>query len=659
MGNTICMNCFKVKGDYEVCPHCGYVEGTPSAQAYYLLPGTMLDNRYIIGTAIGFGGFGITYRAYDTLLGFVVVVKEFYPAGLVNRSPGETKVGVFSGEKENDFKLQMKRFLDEAKNMALFANEKDIVKVYRHFQANGTAYTIMEYIDGILLKTYLKEHGKMEVDEAISYMLPILDALAKIHSHDIVHKDISPDNIFLTGAGSVKIFDFGAAWFPQGCQDKNASVIIKAGYVPPEQYRPNCRPGAFMDIYAAGAVFYEMITGVRPSEGSDRMIEDDLKFPSDLGINVDRNLEKIIMKAMAVKPELRFQTAKQFKQCIVENREVLLPEEERRKRARRKAFRFGIGAAVGAAVILGTTVGVLTYMGKDKLHPERLKPDTISLWLPVEEDAEENGKAAKLLKENFEKNCSGVTLEITQISEEKYSGKLMEACENGALPDVFCTDYLQGDVKEYCADARKLYNTLDMEKYPYLDVSEDSCEVPTGFQVGIVYENCEKFQNMGLKLDESFTYERLTHMPENEWGDEGDCVAFGDEKNTLRIVAGDMSCFPEIQEVTVQAMPPTDFQAVPLLTESGSLEAVYCRNYGVNRQSSQNRQEAGLVCISYLLNEQIQEVMYFSNYMAFPLNENALEDYRSVKLTGYLEFVNDYLDKMSFQSREQFAGGKE
>ena len=195
------MNCFKYKGEFEVCPHCGYVEGTVPEQAYDLLPGTVLENRYIIGTCIGFGGFGITYRAYDTVLNIMVAIKEFYPAGLVNRSPGDTKVGIFSGEKEKEFERQLERFLDEARNMAIFSKERDIVNVYHFFQANGTAYTIMEYIDGILLKQHLKEKGKMSVEEAVSYMVPILEALEKIHRQGIVHKDISPDNIFLTGKG--------------------------------------------------------------------------------------------------------------------------------------------------------------------------------------------------------------------------------------------------------------------------------------------------------------------------------------------------------------------------------------------------------------------------------------------------------------------------
>lgn len=152
MKNELCMNCFNVKGVEEVCPHCGYIEGTPPGQAFHLEPGTILANRYIVGTSIGFGGFGITYKAYDTVLGVIVAIKEFYPAGLVNRAPGESQVGIMSGEKTQEYEMQLKRFLIEAQSIAQFGKAKDIVNVYDYFEENNTAYIIMEYIDGILSK---------------------------------------------------------------------------------------------------------------------------------------------------------------------------------------------------------------------------------------------------------------------------------------------------------------------------------------------------------------------------------------------------------------------------------------------------------------------------------------------------------------------------
>ena len=127
MASELCMNCFSVKGQYEVCPFCGYVEGTKPKQPHYLTPGTILANHFIVGNAIGFGGFGITYKCFDTTLGVVVAVKEFYPAGLVNRAPGECSVGLLSGDKQNQYQAQLKRFLMEAQSIAQFGKAKDIV----------------------------------------------------------------------------------------------------------------------------------------------------------------------------------------------------------------------------------------------------------------------------------------------------------------------------------------------------------------------------------------------------------------------------------------------------------------------------------------------------------------------------------------------------
>ena len=162
MASELCMNCFSVKGQYEVCPFCGYVEGTKPKQPHYLTPGTILANHFIVGNAIGFGGFGITYKCFDTTLGVVVAVKEFYPAGLVNRAPGECSVGLLSGDKQNQYQAQLKRFLMEAQSIAQFGKAKDIVNVYDFFEANNTAYIIMEYVDGVLLKDYLERQGRMD-----------------------------------------------------------------------------------------------------------------------------------------------------------------------------------------------------------------------------------------------------------------------------------------------------------------------------------------------------------------------------------------------------------------------------------------------------------------------------------------------------------------
>jgi serine/threonine protein kinase len=303
--NQICMSCFNVKGDFDVCPYCGWVEGTPPKEAYHLHPRTLLNNRYVIGTVLGYGGFGVTYKAWDMELGIKVAVKEYYPSGLVNRVPGEAEVVIYSGEKSKQYGYGLKRFLDEARQMAKFSTHMNIVNIYNFFEQNNTAYIVMEYLEGISLKQFLQQSGGiLDVDTALQIILPVADALEEIHSKGTIHRDVSPDNIFITAENKVKLIDFGAARLSAGDKEETLSVILKPGFAPPEQYRSKSKQGAFTDIYALGATLYRLVTGVLPEESVDRLFDDSLKRPSELGIKIPDNIERAIMKALSLKEEL-------------------------------------------------------------------------------------------------------------------------------------------------------------------------------------------------------------------------------------------------------------------------------------------------------------------------------------------------------------------
>ena len=320
MKNTeykLCLNCFcVVKGDYEVCPYCGYIDGDLPKAAFYLRQGSVLKDRYIIGTVLGYGGFGITYKAYDTVLSMVVAIKELYPFGLVNRAEDSSNVCVFSGCKTKEFMEIEKRFVEEAHSMALFSKEKDIVNVYAYFQENGTEYIIMEYIDGILLKTYLRKKGRIPEEQACDYLCSLLNALTKIHEQGIVHKDVSADNIFLVSSGQVKLVDFGAARLQDS--DNKYTTIVKSGYAPPEQYRSKVVADHRTDIYAAGAVMYQMLTGECPTEALERIVEDHLEGINQKGIKIRHDLDKVIMKALSLNPDERYESAATFREAVLQ-----------------------------------------------------------------------------------------------------------------------------------------------------------------------------------------------------------------------------------------------------------------------------------------------------------------------------------------------------
>lgn len=654
MAGKICFWCFKSKGNQTVCPHCGYAQGSEPEQAYQLAPGTVLHKRYVIGVSIGIGGFGITYKAFDAMLRMIVAVKEFYPAGLVNRGGGEKKVGIFSGEKKAEFQKQLARFLEEARNMALFSKEQDIVNVYDYFAENQTAYIIMEYVNAPLLKDELKKR-RFSPQEAGGYMLAILEALEKVHKHNIIHKDISPDNIFLTGPDTIKLFDFGAARL-QG-SERTEAVVVKAGYTPPEQYTSQDVQSLSMDIYAAGAVFYEMLTGIKPMDSRDRVVKDELKTLSECGTRTDEYLQRIVFKAMALEPRLRFQTAAEFKEALIHHKKVLLPQEELRKHRRMKR----ILAAVLAVVFIGAggtlALGLTVFSGRGKIDVAKLEEEELSVWLSVP-DAASGEALAETLLESTERVCPQLTVKAEIVDRESYAQKLAGAAEQGMLPDVFCTDGLDPSFLEQlqCAELSKLLRTMELSDYLYLEELKKEGDVyalPTAVQTGIVYGSQAKTE----LSQSSVTLDTLAQWSGSlGYADTQDAFArFQNPDDPVAWIVGDLSDMDAVEEVTVEAVPSTDFSAVPLVQDEkliGSME----HWYAVKKSEDENRQDAGMTLLSLLLSEGMQSAAYMDNRDGLPLNRAVLDSYKENKLTTYLNFLKDYnLEEIQFYNENDLC----
>ncbi len=496
MTSELCMHCFSVKGINATCPYCGYVEGTPPEQAFHLTPGTVLTNRYLIGTCIGFGGFGIIYKAYDTVLGVIVAIKEFYPVGLVNRAPGECQIGVLSGEKMAEYNTQLKRFLLEAQSVAQFSKAKDIVNVYDYFEENGTAYIVMEYIDGVLLKEYIEQEGKLDVDIALYLIMPIIEALKKIHGSGIIHRDVSPDNIFITHEGAIKIFDFGAAQFAGESGETASETVIKAGYAAPEQYRAKSSQGPASDIYSVGAILYEMLTGVKPMEASDRTAEDTLVPPSQLGIQLSPNLDRAIMQAMAIRQEYRFQYVEHLQEAIEEKRVAEYPEE-RRKRLRRKrhmAITIALSSIV-ACIVVALALVRWTQRGNQMLTTP-LTECELTIWVPYEGSQTEKEAVSQmeLLINDYNSNSNSfpgnekVTIQCAAIEADEYAEQLENAKKEGNAPDIYCTDFAEN------TDAlalNELYDLLEKQAYcglsKYIERNPEMKSVPFGLRTLCAY----------------------------------------------------------------------------------------------------------------------------------------------------------------------------
>ncbi|MBQ5381132.1 MAG: serine/threonine protein kinase, partial [Ruminococcus sp.] len=199
-------------GSSPVCRFCGHDNTAPVNSPVYHLPGgTQLHGRYVIGRALGEGGFGITYIGMDTTLSKRVAVKEFYPSGIAVRDSTVSAEVQVSDDKQASFDRGVERFLFEAKSVAAFTDEDGIVDVQDYFQENRTAYIVMNFLDGKNLYQYVADHGRFSFDKLIALLTPVMRALRNMHSKGIIHRDISPDNIMFTTKGVLKLTDFGSA----------------------------------------------------------------------------------------------------------------------------------------------------------------------------------------------------------------------------------------------------------------------------------------------------------------------------------------------------------------------------------------------------------------------------------------------------------------
>lgn len=250
--------------------------GAPLKKSEYLnaLPSGYQLHEYAVDKVLGVGGFGITYLGKDTTLNLKVAIKEYLPNELAVRD-ANFQVLPKSAECEETYFWGLDRFLQEARLLARF-NHPNIVRVLRFFEANGTAYMMMQYEEGESLDEKLKKLG-VPPDEATlqGILFPLLDGLKVMHDEGFLHRDIKPGNIYIRrGDGSPVLLDFGAARAQMRGKDQNMTAIVTPGYAPFEQYFTDGCQGPWSDIYAFGAVIYKAITGKAPPEAASRVKSD-------------------------------------------------------------------------------------------------------------------------------------------------------------------------------------------------------------------------------------------------------------------------------------------------------------------------------------------------------------------------------------------------
>lgn len=278
------------------CPICGRAPDTQN-QPHQLAPGSVLAGKYLVGRVLGQGGFGITYIGWDIPANAKRAIKEYYPSDSVTREGDGCTVTPYSSQGvPRLFSEGRDKFFSEAQNLARFDNVPNIVSVKDFFLENGTAYIVMEFVEGQTFKEYLSSLGRpMELGDALALLAPVARSLEQVHAAGLIHRDVSPDNIMLTSDGTAKLLDFGAArgFSLQGARTN--TVNVKMGYAPDEQYRTHGNQGPWTDVYALAATIYRAVTGVVPTQAIDRTPTDLLDRPTALGANLTPAQERVLL----------------------------------------------------------------------------------------------------------------------------------------------------------------------------------------------------------------------------------------------------------------------------------------------------------------------------------------------------------------------------
>lgn len=694
-----CLNCFNLfdivysdKEEREVCPYCGYCEGTPPKELYHLYPGVGLyNNRYVIGTCIGFGGFGITYKAWDNVLETVVAVKEYYPTGLVQRVPGKPQVIIYTGESKEEYMQGLERFLDEAKNMAKFVDNPNIVHVDAFFEENNTAYLVMEYLPGMTLKSYLKSKGgRIGCEEVIPIADAVITALKEIHAGGIIHRDISPDNIMLCNDGRIKLLDFGAARFSDADQERTRSIILKPGFAPPEQYQAKSKQGPWTDIYALCATVYRAITGVLPDESVNRVIEDTVQSPIQIYSDIPERISNTVMKGMSIYPEIRFSNVDELKKALDGEKKVMEPKKELRVRRMKRTI------TVGIALLIVVSMSLYVYnMYKNKKADVVMNSADISIWIAVDDQMNEDGAKAMMDSgiEAFTSSQEKVNVNYKFIPEDQYGSELLKAYENGEMPTIFQAQYATKEIMEDAASVDKVYEYMEKSGSDdcyllenYKNSIEESKKIPLSFEAPIVYvkrsSEVKNIDNLtisdykqieSLSDDSFYISESAEDMLLSSLNSDENSQNIDDKRKKEWKKLGGSEIYKQFlsdDKLLYYFGSTEDYKFVNdswagrykiVKIESDSVYVEPTNELSISGTTSDDESRAASLLISYMLKQGAQEALFLGTSYSdngvdklqkiegLPVNKSALKSYTDTNTE--LQIIDSYTDNMKIKQQ--------
>lgn len=296
----------------------------------HLAPGTLLNGgKYRIERFISSGGFGCTYEGKHTMLGKRVAIKEFFVKDFCNRNETSGSVEIGTRSKEVLVGKLKKKFIEEACVLSQYEHP-NIVHVSDVFEENGTAYYVMDYIDGESLHEKVKRHGHLDEKQALDYILQVADALEYVHDHNRLHLDVKPGNIMVAPGNRAVLIDFGISKHYDDVSGENTSTMLGVntpGYAPHEQITQSLKTfSPATDIYALGATFYKLLTGVTPPNSVALMGDEETLSPLPSAISA--TVRNAVERAMAIKRKDRPQTIAEFRRLLGEKQQSQNKEKE-------------------------------------------------------------------------------------------------------------------------------------------------------------------------------------------------------------------------------------------------------------------------------------------------------------------------------------------
>lgn len=296
--------------------------GSSSRPPIALPEDTTLRDEYQVGPVLGAGSFGITYRARDVHLDTTVAIKEYYPRHMAGRTDVSKEIQPYTDEDTEEFEFGLSQFRQEGRTLARF-DHPNIVDVRSYFEENGTGYLVMDYYEGEALADHLAQNGgTIPENDALPVLQDVLDGLRSVHEEGILHRDIDPQNIYLTDEGRAVLIDFGAARQAMGTRSQSLSVVLKPGYAPFEQYSTSGNQGPHTDVYACAATLYKCLTGLKPPESTDRLHDDKLVSPREVNPTISVETSVAVMKALRLDPEKRPASVDEFAGLLEDNTET-------------------------------------------------------------------------------------------------------------------------------------------------------------------------------------------------------------------------------------------------------------------------------------------------------------------------------------------------